>query len=461
MKLHQAFDIVRGDVVAFVGAGGKTSALVGLGYELMEMGWRVLATATTYIDEEQLSLMPFALRYKGDVSAVSLALNEHRFVFLYGHIEKGRVYAPSMAWLTQILDNVDSDALLIEADKSDGVAFKAPYSDEPTIPQETTIVVPLVSLSALDKPLDDKTVYNPQAMIEKYGFYLNAPIFAPWIGQVLRDEEFGLKGIPPKARIVAFLNQTGEKGYVRQRARTIARSALRNPRISSVAIGSIRGVDPIYEVQRSVAAIVLAAGMSTRMGQPKMLLPWVDDKPIIVHIVEQLIRSRLDHICVVTGAYADEIKALLKPLDVQVVNNRTYQTGEMLSSVKAGLRSMPQGISASMVVLGDQPRLEPKVLYKVLRAYAESSHSIVIPSFQMKRGHPLVIGKRHWKEILALKGNDSLRDVINANHEKTLHVDVGTESILHDVDTPQDYQQERLRAGLPLYWQPSKPKKDS
>jgi molybdenum cofactor cytidylyltransferase len=449
MKLYEAFEVVRGDVVAFVGAGGKSSTLVGLGYELVDLGWRVLASTTTYIEEEQLALMPYALQYRGDAHAVSRALNEHRFVFLYERIENGRVYAPKLDWTPRLLDSVDSDVLLVEADKADGVAFKVPYGDEPTIPLEASLVVPVVSLAALDKPLDETTVYNPQAMIDKYGFYPNAPIYAPWIGQVLRDEELGLKGVPTKARVVVFLNQTNEEGYMRQRARTIARSALRTPRIAAVAIGNVRAATPIYEVQRAIGAVVLAAGMSTRMGQPKLLLPWLDDKPIIQHIVENLLLARLDYICVVTGAYADQVKRLLKPLDVRLAHNRNYKSGEMLSSLQLGLRTMPKFVNACLVVLGDQPRLEQSVLYHMMKAYSEAGKHIIIPTYQDRRGHPILIGRQYWRDILNLKPPQTLRDALSAHADNTLHVDVGTDSILHDVDTPQDYQQQRLRAGLP------------
>lgn len=448
MKLGEALDIVRGDVVAFVGGGGKTSALVGLGYELMEAGWRVLATTTTYIDEEQLALMPYAMRYRAGVHAISAALSEYRFVFVYDSIRDGRALPPRDGWTPHLLDNLDSDVLLVEADKSFGKSFKAPMANEPNIPLETTLVVPVVALNVLDKPLNDDTVYNFRAMSDKYGFVPGQSIHAPWIGQILRDEEMGMKHVPAGARVVALLNQTSEKGYSRLRARTIARTALHGSRIHGVAIGAVRAATPVYEVQRSTGAIVLAAGMSSRMGEPKMLLPWTNDKTIIEHLVEQLIRSRVDHIVVVTGHGGDEIRRLLKPLDIILVQNRHYRQGEMLSSLKAGLQALPPSVAAAMIVLGDQPRLEPKVIYKVLKSYAETTRTIAAPSYNHRRGHPIVIGRTHWKEILALREDQSLRDVLNAHQDEILYVDVNTDSVLRDVDTPFDYNQERLRAGL-------------
>lgn len=449
MKLCEAFDVVRGDMVAFIGAGGKTSALVGLGYELVDLDWRVLATTSTRIAEEQLDLVPHAMRYTSEPEAISNALNEHKFVFLYDSIENGKVYGPPVEWMRRSVDVLDSDVLLIEADGSKQLPFKAPYDHEPVIPDETSLVVPVVSLSVLGQPLDDDHVYNPEAMTAKYGFYPGGRIKSPWVAQVLRDEELGLRGIPDSARVVAFLNRTPKRGYLRGRGRLIARLTLRSPRIHAVALGTVRAAAPVHEVQRSVGAVVLAAGMSSRMGQSKMLLPWTEKKTIIEHIVDKLVRARIDHIVVVTGHLRHEVKQLVKPFGVKVVHNRAYKRGEMLSSLKAGLRAMPDHVAASMVVLGDQPRIQPKVIYRVLSTYSRSdSHRIIAPSYQMRRGHPILIPRRYWPEILALRGDRAPRDVINAHQDQITYVVVDTDSVLRDVDTPQDYATERFRAGL-------------
>jgi molybdenum cofactor cytidylyltransferase len=448
MKLHRAFDLVRGDVVSLVGAGGKTSLMVGLGYELAELGWRVLATTTTRIGADQLDLMPHALKYAAGREAISQALGEHHFVFLYDEIRQGKVYGPPLNWIPELLDTVDSDVLLIEADGARGLPFKAPYPHEPVIPPETTLVVPVASLSVLGQPLDEEHVYNPEAMTERFGFYPGSRVKSPWIAQVLRDEELGLRGVPEKARVIAFLNQTPAHGYLKGRARLISRLMMRSPHVNGVALGSVRGADPVHEVQRPVGAIVLAAGLSSRMGQPKVLLPWENGKTIIEHIIDQLILARLDHITVVTGHQSDEVKRVVSPLGVQVVYNRAYKTGEMLSSLKAGLKAMPANIAAALVVLGDQPRIQPKVIYQVLMAYAEGAGEIVAPSYQMRRGHPILIDRRYWPEIATLNTGGAPRDVINAHQDRVAYITVDTDSVLQDVDTPQDYTEERRKAGL-------------
>ncbi len=446
MKLHQAFSVARGEVVALIGAGGKTSTLVALAHELADEGWRVLATTTTRIGEDQLSLMPHALAYDCGSAALAQAMADHRFVFAHSDIRGGKVYGAPPDWFAWALDAVDADALLIEADGARGLPLKAPYPHEPVIPPETSLVVPIASLSALGQPLDAEHVYNPEAMIARYGFYEGSPVLSPWIAQVLRDDELGLKGVPERARVVALLNAAPPTGYLRLRAHLIARMILRSPRISGVAVGSARAADPISEIQRPVAAIVLAAGMSTRMGQPKALLPWIGGKTIIEHIIDQLILARIDHITVVVGNHADQIIPLVKARGAVAVYNAKYQTGEMLSSLKVGLLDQKPNIAAALIVLGDQPRIQAKIVGQVTLAYAEGRGNLIAPSYQMRRGHPILIDRRYWRELLALPDDGAPRDVIK--QYPVFHVNVDTDSVLRDVDTPDDYQQERRKAGL-------------
>src|SRR5688572_22441347 len=145
MKLHRAFGITRGDVVSLIGAGGKTSTMVALGYELSEMGWRVLATTTTRISQNQLDFFPHITPYRTTAQKLSTLLNEHRFLFLHDDIRMGKVYGPAPEWIPHLLDSTDSDVLLIEADGARGLPLKAPFSHEPVIPAETSLVIPVAS----------------------------------------------------------------------------------------------------------------------------------------------------------------------------------------------------------------------------------------------------------------------------------------------------------------------------
>lgn len=444
MKLREAFRVARGDVIALTGAGGKTSTLMALAHELADEGWRVLTTTTTRIAEDELRRMPHVLKPEVGAQAISEALAQHRFTFIYSATRGGKVYGlESVGWL---LDSVDADALIVEADGARRLPFKAPYAHEPVIPAETSLVVPVASIAALGQPLDDEHIYNAQAMIDKFGFYPGAAVKSPWIAQVLRDDDMGLKGAPARARVIAWLNGTPRTGYLRARARLIAKLILKSPRVYAAAFGSTRASDPVLETQRTVGAVVLAAGMARRMGESKVLLPWTGGRTILEHIIHQLILARVDPIIVVTGNREADARAAAARAGAATAHNPDYATGEMLSSLKVGLRALPAQVAAALVVLGDQPRIQPRVVDQVVMAYAEGRGEIIAPSYQMRRGHPILIDRRYWAELLDLPEDGAPRDVIN-RHAVT-HVNVETDSVLRDVDTPEDYRDERGRAGL-------------
>lgn len=447
MKLQQAFDISRGDIVSFIGAGDKTSAILKFANELADDGWRVVIINTAPMSVDMLRQLPH-VSMDTSVFIMSAMMSENRYVSIFSRIEGETVVGMSSNGISALVDTIDSDVILVKADNANNALLKAPFAHEPMIPAESSHVIVSASLNVLGKPLNAEHVYNPEAIIERYGFTADAAIKSPWVAQVLRDDELGLKGIPKKARVFGLLNHTPARGYLRARSRMIARLMLNSPRISGVALGIGEGENAIPEVQRSVGAVVLAAGMSQRMGEPKVLLPWSGRKTIIEQIIEQLILAKVHPITVVTGNEADKVRFLAERMGVKVVHNRRYATGEMLSSVKVGLKAMPAHVMGALIVLGDQPRIQARVINQVTMAYAEGKGRIVAPSYQMQRGHPLLIDRRYWPEILRLKAKNNLRQVINAHADEIAYVKVNTDSVLRDVDTPEDYAGERSRAGL-------------
>lgn len=452
MQIRQALNIQRGDIVAFTGAGGKTSTLFRLGRELAAEGWRVIGTTTTRIAVSELSLAPGELQIEGRggvfrPAMITRALNRHGFVFLYGYARRDKAIGVAPEVVEALTDAVDSDVILVEADGARRLPFKAPLPHEPVIPAGTSLVVPVAGFDVIGQPLTEEHVYNPDSMIARYGFPAGGRIKAPWVASVLRDATLGLKAVPMSARIVALINKVPATGFQRNRARVIARLILREPRVDAVALGAVQSTEPIDEVQRRVAAIVLAGGLSNRMGQSKVLLPW-DGRPIIRAIADRLKRMHLDDIVVVTGYLAEQVEAALTDEPVRIVHNDNYRDGEMLSSLQAGLRALGPEISACLIVLGDQPRLDNRIVADVFAAYAEGKGTIVAPSYQRQRGHPILVDRRYWPELLDLPRGSAPRDVINAHAETTCYVNVETDSVLRDIDTPADYREERRRAGL-------------
>jgi len=436
MKLEKAFDLNRGDVVSLIGAGGKTSLLVSMGYELAEAGWRVLATTTTHLNEEQLRFFPGALTADADATLISQALNERQFVLLFDEVRAGRVYGPPLAWTKQLLDRVDSDILLVEADDAEGLPFKAPRPGEPRIPAETSLVVSVASLGALGVPLDADHVYNPGAMIEKYGFVENSPVKSPWLAQVLRDEELGLRGVPDGARVLVYLNQTPERGYMRGRARLIARLSLQCERISAVALGSTRGADPVHEVQRPLGALVLAAADAHSAGLSAVLRRGERGRAALALVTEKVFRSRIDHVRVITGRGAGAARQAVKHLGVAVEHNPAWETGGFVSALRTGLQSLPEHVAAVLVLPGDQAQLQPKTIYQLTTRYARGDGDFLIPRYRGRSGHPVLIGQRHWPDILKLPGILGFSDIAEHCAASVTYLDVDSDCVLRKDESP-------------------------
>ncbi len=168
---------------------------------------------------------------------------------------------------------------------------------------------------------------------------------------------------------------------------------------------------------------------------------------VIEAIVARLLAARLSEIVVVTGYRGADVTRVLAKYPVQIIHNPDFARGEMLSSLHMGLRALPDSTAAGLVVMGDQPSLDGRVIGRILAAYAERRGEIVVPAYRGERGHPVLIDRRFWPELLALdKG--APRDVIQRYPEQTALVEVQTDSILLDIDTPEQYRHARFLAGL-------------
>jgi molybdenum cofactor cytidylyltransferase len=188
-----------------------------------------------------------------------------------------------------------------------------------------------------------------------------------------------------------------------------------------------------------VTAVILAAGLSKRMGKPKMMLPW-GEITVIEKVVQTLQDAGMDHLLIVGGDNLDTLKEKLHQYRIRYLLNKDYVEGEMLSSVKVALRALVrENTDAALIVLGDQPQIEADVVMTIIDTYKMSRSEIIVPSFRHHRGHPWLVGKILWKEVINLEPPDTLRDFLSNNKELILHVEVKTPSILEDIDTPDDY----------------------
>ena len=192
-----------------------------------------------------------------------------------------------------------------------------------------------------------------------------------------------------------------------------------------------------------IAAVVLAAGMSTRMGRPKQLLPFGADDTPLIELVARRVRARIGRVIVVLGHRAGEISPLLRDCGVEQVVNEQYRQG-MVTSVQCGIRAAGDA-RGYLICLGDQPGVSEEALSLIARQAEQLRKGIAIPVCAGRRGHPIYITHHFRAEILELPPDVGLNTVTARHPEVTREVPIADEAVLVDVDTPREYEESRHR----------------
>jgi molybdenum cofactor cytidylyltransferase len=190
-----------------------------------------------------------------------------------------------------------------------------------------------------------------------------------------------------------------------------------------------------------IAALILAAGQSKRMGQPKMSLLW-GDTTVLGKVIATFTAAGVDEIIVITGGDRKRVEGLVGN-SARTIFNPDFAMGEMLSSVQMGLAGLNPEVEAALIGLGDQPQVQEGSVRAVLDEYRKSRASLVVPSFQMRRGHPWLVARSYWGEILSMRSPVSLREFLNRHATEIRYVAWEDSSILQDLDTPEDYLKSR------------------
>jgi molybdenum cofactor cytidylyltransferase len=191
-----------------------------------------------------------------------------------------------------------------------------------------------------------------------------------------------------------------------------------------------------------IACILLAAGRSTRMGTANKLVADVGGKPMVRGVAEVALASKAAAVLVVTGHMAADVSAALAGLGVTFVANPDYATG-LASSLKAGIRALPPSCDGALILLGDMPRIAPDHLDTLMAAFAPDA--IVVPVHAGTQGNPVVWPAAFFPELLQLDGDAGAKRLLRAHAAHVRELDLATDAIFADIDTPEALAQ--LRRG--------------
>ena len=203
--------------------------------------------------------------------------------------------------------------------------------------------------------------------------------------------------------------------------------------------------DPSPRAGVKIAAIVLAAGRSSRMAPRNKLLQSIGGEPIIRRVAAIALASGARPVLVVIGHEAAAIAAALTGLDVTTIANPAYADG-LSTSLRAGLRALPAGLDGALICLGDMPEVESPVLRAVMAAFT-GGNAICVPVHDGRRGNPVLWGSSYFAEMMEMTGDVGAKSLMARHKERVIDVAVATDAIFQDIDAPADLARiKQLRA---------------
>ncbi len=429
--------------MAFVGAGGKTTALFRLARELPSP---VVVTTSTHLGEWQIPAADSHVVFNSQ-SQLKGALEEMQGVTLVtGPLMReraGPLGEHALAWLSDFCKE-RGIPLLVEADGARQKPLKAPESHEPNLPQFIEQVAVVVGLKGLDQRLSAEVVHRPERFASLSGIALGEVITTTGLVRFLLDEQGGLKNQPSNARRVVLINQS-DTPHLRALASEMANNLL--PSFHSVIITSLDAHDgltkserEVHAVREPIGAILLAAGASSRFGRPKQTLEY-EGEPLVRRIARIAVQAGLSPVIIVTGAYHEQVAAALTGLPVAIAHNPDWKSGQS-SSLRVGLQSGLDRANflpgAFCFLLSDQPQVSIQVLQALVETHARTMAPVIAPMVDGQRANPVLFDRRTFPDLMELKGDIGGRAIFSKySPTYTPWHDLG---LLLDIDRPEDYQ---------------------
>lgn len=433
MRLIDTLPLKPGARLAFVGAGGKSAALFTLA---RQHGGPLWLAASTHLAVEQARQAGRHIVLAPGAPLPGLDPFDGITLFTGPAGEDGRTAGLGAEQLAELHARAGDLPLLIEADGARRRPLKAPAAHEPPIPVFVDTVVVVAGWSGVGRPLAEETVHRPGVFAALSALALGEAVTPQVLASVLAHPQGGRKNVPEGARLAALLNQCDDP------AQAAAAAALAPVLLAAgyAAVLTAHLESPVEEAQvwsvrERVAGILLAAGGSERLGQPKQLLTW-RGQPFVRAACNAALAAGLDPVVVVLGAYSQETRAAVSDLPVTFVENPRWREGQS-TSVQAGLAALPPNTGAAAFLLVDQPQVPPELIAALVERRSLTRHPLIAPLVDGRRGNPALFGSETFPYFADLAGDEGGRALFrryDADYIPWLDPAAGL-----DVDTPEDY----------------------
>ncbi len=299
-------------------------------------------------------------------------------------------------------------------------------------------MVPVAGLDAVGAALDAETVHRPELVAQLVKAEPGSILGPTHIASVLASENGGLKGAPPAAEVRMLLNKAAESSRCAA-GREAAAELLKTARVRAALLTEAAGDPPVVETHGRVAGVVLAAGGSSRLGQPKQLIPF-RGKPLVWHAVRAALGAGLAPVVVVCGGAGAQVRRALEGEPVSFVENPTWESGQS-SSVRIGLAEAEKaGIEGAVFLLADMPLVGKDLVREIISTHRRTLAPLVAPRAGERRGNPVLFDRATFPALRELAGDRGGRSLFERYTPEWVEWD---EAAMLDLDTDEDLR--RLR----------------
>ncbi len=434
-------------LTSFYGGGGKTTLMRALAEELSNAGLKALLTTTTKIFP-----YPDLVHFYSDkpvklkAELLNHLISSNLAVFGRPIEQSGKIDGITTEEAETLFKALQV-SLLVEGDGSKGLPIKGYNAYEPVLPAASNLIVPVIGANALECPVEESYVHRSATYKMQLG---------------LDDKKKQIIDEDLIAKTYAYMANVGQKQaaeaktlYVLNkydclkdpvRAIEIARAMGRYNLLGTLLVTEARMGNPVKMVLGvrknqepvKVAAVILAAGTSRRMGRDKLALPF-KDSTVLEETIRQVRGANLDQIILVVQPDS-KWKQLAERQEIKIVENPGYLSGQAGSLIK-GLEAVSAEIQGVLFTLADQPLITSPVYNQLLSSYRLNLKNVTYPLYQGKRGNPVLFDRVRWPELLCLAGDRGGRELL-AEIEPNQHdqVDLSNREILIDLDTEADYK---------------------
>lgn len=439
-------------VISAVGSGGKSSTLEYF-YRLNLLPCNILTTTTAMLASD----FPISLSCPEN-SGVWFSAEVQKYPKKYKGISR-REFDDEIN--KRRLDGSGSCLFLCEADGAKMKPLKAYADYEPVIPVSTDLVLIIFGLTGLGHSLSEQVVHRSEVFSQWTGLRMNETIEFEHLCRTLDNGAF-LKGIPPTARVAAVFNQAdtmpaatdwislADRAMQQSRLDAVFFTSMKKTAKGKIDISSHRthcGRVRLETNAPQFSAIVLAAGLSERMGENKLLLE-LGDKPVLAHTLDRVAKSGVSEIIVVSGYEREKVEALCQQaalsfppgVEMKLVYNPDFASGQGFSVARAS-RELSTRSVAAFYVPGDQPFVSPVLMRQMMETHADGQ--ICQPVHKGKSYSPVLFDRRFFSELGGLKGDMGGRQVIKRYPEVVGQIRFDLDCSFFDLDNPSDYAKAR------------------